>query len=116
MLHQTTPHCRRQRESLLVFDDTLCEHVGTLFDYMDRHYNHGDGTDPLAHNPVTSLYVRGPVRFPVGLRRYRRNEELTQWQGAVAKQFPERQIPTERQARNRLHTQVDPVLLQDPEF
>ena len=32
--------------------------------YVDRHYNHGDGTYPLAHHPVTSLYVSGPVRFP----------------------------------------------------
>jgi hypothetical protein len=116
MLHQTTPHRRRRRESLLVLDDTLCEHVGSLFDHVDRHYNHGDGTYPLAHNPVTSLYVSGPVRFPVGLRLYRRYEELTQWQAAVAKHFPELKIPTERNARNRLHTQVDPVLLQDPEF
>lgn len=116
MLHQTKPHRRRRRESLLVLDDTLCEHVGSLFDHVDRHYNHGDGTYPLAHNPVTSLYVSGPVRFPVGLRLYRRDEELTQWQAAVAKHFPELKIPTERKARNRLHTQVDPVWLQDPEF
>jgi hypothetical protein len=116
MLHQTKPHRRRRRESLLAVDDTLCEHVGSLFDYVDRHYNHGDGTYPLAHNPVTSLYVSGPVRFPVGLRLYRRYEELTQWEAVVAKHFPELKIPTERKARNRLHTQVDPVLLHDPEF
>jgi hypothetical protein len=116
MLHQTKPYRRRRRESLLAVDDTLCEHVGSLFDYVDCHYNHGDGTYPLAHNPVTSLYVSGPVRFPVGLRLYRRYEELTQWEAAVAKHFPELKIPTERKARNRLHKQVDPVLLQDPEF
>jgi hypothetical protein len=116
MLHQTKRHRRRRRESLLVLDDTLCEHVGSLFDHVDRHYNHSDGTYPLAHNPVTSLYVSGPVRFPVGLRLYRRYEELTQWEASVAKHFPELKIPTERKARNRLHTQVDPVLLQDPEF
>jgi hypothetical protein len=34
----------------------------------------------------------------------------------VATHVPELKIPTERKARNRLHTQVDPVLLQDPEF
>jgi hypothetical protein len=116
MLQQTTPHRRRRRESLLAIDDTLCEHVGSLFDYVDRHYNHGDRTYPLAHNPVTSLYVSGPVRFPVGLRLYRRYEELTQWDAAVAKHFPTLQIPTNTKARNRLHTQVDPVLLEDPEF
>jgi hypothetical protein len=116
MLQQTKPHRRRRRESLLALDDTLCEHVGSLFEYVDRHYNHGDGTYPLAHNPVTSLCVSGPVRFPVGLRLYRRYEELTQWEMAVARHFPELKIPTERKARNRLHKQVDPVLLQDPEF
>jgi hypothetical protein len=116
MLQQTKLHRRRRRESLLAIDDTLCEHVGSLFDYVDHHYNHSDGTYPLAHNPVTSFYVSGSVRFPVGLRLYRRYEELTQWEAAVAKHFPELKIPTERKARNRLHQQVASVLLQDPEF
>jgi DDE superfamily endonuclease len=115
MLQQTKPHRRRRRESLVAIDDTRCEHVGSLFDYVDRHYNHRDGTYPLAHNPVTSCYVSGPVRFPLGLRLYRRDEELTQWAAAVAKHFPDLPIPPERKARNRLHTQVDPVLLQDSE-
>jgi hypothetical protein len=116
MLQETKPHRRRRRDSLIVIDDTLCEHVGTLFDYVDRHYNHGDGTYPLAHNPVTSFYVSGPVRFPLALRLYRRYEELTQWEACVAKHFPALKIPPEQKARNRLHKQVDPVLLQDPEF
>jgi DDE superfamily endonuclease len=116
MLQQTKPHRRRRRESLVVIDDTLCEHVGSLFDHVDRHYNHGDGTYPLAHNPVTSLYVSGPVRFPLDLRLYRRYEELTQWEACVAKHFPDLTMPTAKKARNRLHTQVDPVLLQDPDF
>ena len=115
-LQQTKPHRRRRRESLVVLDDTLCEHVGSLFDYVDRHYNHSDGTYPLAHNPVTSLYVSGAVRFPLGLRLYRRDEELTQWEAALAKHFPDLPIPREKKARNRLHKQVDPVLLQDPDF
>ena len=63
----------------------LCEHVGSLCDDVDCHDHHRDGTDPLAHHPVTSLYISGPVRFPVGLRLYRRDEELTQWEAAVAK-------------------------------
>jgi DDE superfamily endonuclease len=115
MLQQTKPHRRRRGDSLVVIDDTLCEHVGSLFDHVDRHYNHGDGTYPLAHNPVTSFYVSGPVRFPLDLRLYRRYEELTQWEAAVAKHFPDLKIPPEKKARNRLHKQVDPVLLQDPE-
>jgi SRSO17 transposase len=115
MLRQTKPHRQRRRESLVVIDDTRCEHVGSLFDHVDRHYNHGDGPYPLAHNPVTSFYVSGPVRFPLGLRLYRRYEELTQWESAVAKHFPDLKIPTDTKARNRLQKQVDPVLLQDPE-
>ena len=71
---------------------------------------------PLAHNPVTSFYVSGPVRFPLDWRLYRRYEELTQWEAAVAKHFPELKIPTDNKARNRLHTQGDPVWLQDPDF
>jgi hypothetical protein len=55
MRHQTNRHRRRRRESLLVRDETLCEHVGRLFEHGDRHDNHRDGTYPLAHNPVTSL-------------------------------------------------------------
>ena len=46
MLHQTKPHRRRRGESLLAIDDTLCEHVGSLFDYVDRPYNHSEGTYP----------------------------------------------------------------------
>jgi DDE superfamily endonuclease len=115
MRQQTTPHRRRRRASLLALDDTLCEPVGSLFAYVDRHDNHGDGTDPLAHHPVTSLQVSGPVRCPVGWRLYRRDEALTQGEMAVARHCPELKIPRERQARNRLHKQVDPVWLQDPE-
>jgi DDE superfamily endonuclease len=116
MRQQSKPHRRRRRNSLVVIDDTLCEHVGTLFDYVDRHYNHSDGTYPLAHNPVTSFYVSGPVRFPLGLHRYRRYEELTQWEACVAKHVPDLKIPADTKGRNRLHKQVDPILLQDPEF
>jgi hypothetical protein len=116
MLQQTKPHRPRRREALVVLDDTLCAHVGSLFEYVDRHYNHGDGTYPLAHNPVTSFYVSGPVRFPLDLRLYRRYEELTQWEAAVAKHCPDLKIPTDKKGRNRLHKQVDPILLQDPEF
>jgi hypothetical protein len=34
----------------------------------------------------------------------------------MAKHFPEITIPTEKKARNRLHQQVDSLLLQDPDF
>jgi hypothetical protein len=80
MLQQPQPYRRRRRESLLAIDDTWCAHGGSLFDYVDHHYNHGNRTYPLAHNPVPSFYGSGPVRFPVGLRLYRRYEELPQWE------------------------------------
>ena len=103
-------------ESVLVVDDTLCEHVGSLFDYIDRHYNHGDNTYPLAHNPVTSHYVSGPVRFPVDLRLYRRYEDVTRWEEFVRRHFPDREIPQRKKERRQFHKAVEPVLLQDPEF
>ena len=72
LLQQTKAVRGLKADALLILDDTLCEHVGSLFDYVDRHDKHGEDTYPLAHNPVTSHYVRGPVRFPVDLRLYRR--------------------------------------------
>ena len=116
MLQPTKPHRRRRRASIVAVDDTLCAHVGSRFDDVARHDHHSDGTYPLAHNPVTSLYVSGPVRFPLGLRRYRRDEDLTQGEACVAQHVPDLQIPTDAKGRNRLHTQGDPVLRQDPDF
>ena len=103
-------------KSALVLDDTLCEHVGSLFEYIDRHYNHGDDSYPLAHNPVTSHYVSGPVRFPVDLRLYRRYEAVTRWAEFVHKHYPEHALPKRKKERAQFHKAVDPVLLQDPEF
>src|SRR5215216_1755935 len=116
VLQQTKRARRPKAESALVLDDTLCEHVGNLFAYVDRHYNHGDGTYRLAHNPVTSFYVSGAVRIPLDLRLYRRYEEITQWETFVTKHFPNQAIPTAKKARARLHKEVDPVLLADPAF
>jgi hypothetical protein len=116
MLQQTKPHRRQRRASLVVIDDTLCEHVGSLWDHVDRHDNHGDGPSPLAHNPVTSFSVSGAVRFPLDLRLDRRDEALTPWEAAVTKHVPDGKIPTDTQARRRLPQQVDPVWLQDPAF
>ena len=116
LLQQTKAVRGPQADALLILDDTLCEHVGSLFDYVDRHYNHGADTYPLGHNPVTSHYVSGPVRFPIDLRLYRRYEELTRWETFVQKHFPGRPIPTATKDRARLHKEVDPVLLADPAF
>lgn len=116
LLQQTKPVRLAKDKSVLVVDDTLCEHVGSLFEYIDRHYNHGEDTYPLAHNPVTSHYVSGPVRFPVALRLYRRYEELTRWEEFVHKHFPDREIPKRKKERAAFHKSVDPALLADPEF
>src|SRR5215510_8749173 len=116
LLQQTQEVRGPKADALLILDDTLCEHVGSLFDYVDRHYNHGDDTYPLAHNPVTSHYVSGPVRFPLDLRLYRRYEELTHWEAFVHKHFPEQSIPTTKKDRARLHKAVDPLLLDDANF
>jgi hypothetical protein len=116
LLQQTKPHRRPKAEAALSVDDTLCEHVGSLFEHVDRHYNHSDASYPLAHNPVTSFYVSGAARFPLDLRLYRRYEELTQWEHFVHKHFPDRVIPTTKQERARLHKEVDPVLVEDPDF
>ena len=116
LLQHTKPVRLAKDKSALVLDDTLCEHVGSLFEYIDRHYNHGDDSYPLAHNPVTSHYVSGPVRFPVDLRLYRRYEAVTRWAEFVHKHFPERALPKRKKERAQFHKAVDPVLLQDPEF
>src|SRR5213594_945665 len=116
LLQQTQARRGPKADAILILDDTLCEHVGSLFDYVDRHYNHGDDTYPLAHNPVTSHYVSGPVRFPVDLRLYRRYEECTQWERFVQQHFPDRPIPTTTKERTRFHKEVDPILLADANF
>jgi len=116
LLSQTTLHRCSADESVLSVDDTLCEHVGSLFEYVDRHYNHSDASFPLAHNPVTSHYVSGAVRFPVDLRLYRRYEEVTRWEEFVHKHFPAQVIPTTKKERAKLHKVADPVLLKDSAF
>src|SRR5712692_2319024 len=116
LLQQTKAVRSPKADALLMLDDTLCEHVGSLFDSVDRHDNHGEDTSPLAHNPVTSPYVSGPVRFPVDLRLYRRYEECTRWAAFVHTHFPDRPIPTKSKERARLHKEVDPVLLADADF
>jgi DDE superfamily endonuclease len=116
LLQQTKAVRMPKADSALILDDTLCEHVGSLFEYVDHHYNHGEDTYPLAHNPVTSHYVSGPVRFPLDLRLYRRYEACTRWEAFVHRHFPDRVIPTKKKERTRFHKDVDPVLLEDPDF
>jgi len=116
LLPQTQPVRDPQADAVLLLDDTLGEHVGSLCDHGDRHDHQGDDPSPRAHNPVTSHEVRGPGRFPVDLPWSRRDEELTCWEEFVQKHFPDRLIPTQKKDRAQLHKAVDPVLLQDPAF
>ncbi len=116
LLQKTKMHRLATRKSVLPIDDTLFEHVGSLFEYIDKHYNHGNNTYPLAHNLVTSHFVSGAVRFPIGWRLYRRYEELTQWEYFVEKHCPDATIPKKKKERNKFKTQVEPTLLTDPEF
>src|SRR5712691_6261783 len=116
LLQQTKAVRGPKAAAALILDDPLCEHVGSLFDYVDRHSNHGDDTSPLAHNPVTSHYLSGPVRLPVDLRLSRRYEECTRWEAFVHTHFPDRVIPTKNKERTRFHKAVAPVLLADPAF
>ena len=107
MLEQTADVRRKAEQSCVIVDDTLCEHVGSVFEYVDRHYDHCEGRYPLGHNLVTTHYVSGAVRFPLDVRMYRRYEEQTRWEEFVRKHFPEREIPTEKKPRTRLHKEVD---------
>jgi len=116
MLGQTADVRRKAEQSCVIVDDTLCEHVGSVFEYVDRHYDHCERRYPLGHNLVTTHYVSGVVRFPLDVRLYRRYEEQTRWEEFVRKHFPERAIPTEKKPRTLMHKEVDKVLLQDAAF
>lgn len=107
---------QRKDRAALIIDDTLCEHVGSLFEYVARHYHHAEDRYPLSHNLVTSHYVCGDIRFPVDLLVYRRYEEQTRWEEFVKKHFPEREIPKTKKARQQFHKEVDPILLLDEAF
>jgi len=60
--------------------------------------------------------VSGAVRFPVDWYLYRRYEECTQWEEYVQKHFPDEVIPKKKKERNKFKKEIEPRLLQDPEF
>ena len=103
-------------ESYFILDDTLCEHVGSLFEYVDRHYDHCDGSYPLAHNLVTSHYLSGAVRMPIQAEVYRRYETVTEWERFMLKHFPAQEIPKTAKERTKVHKKCDAKLLEDPDF
>lgn len=116
MIEQTKRYQAKAEDGAVIIDDTLCEHIGSLFEFVDQHYNHGNGQYPLAHNLVTSHYLSGPVRFPVDMRLYRRYEEFTDWEGFVAKHFPDETIPKKKAEREKFRNRVEAKLLEDPEY
>jgi len=116
MLSETVNQRRKAKNSVLPIDDTMCEHVGNLFDHVDRHYNHTNKSYPLAHNLVTAHYVSGAVRFPVDYRLYRRYEEFTNWESFVHKHFPDTEIPKKTKERNKFRKKIEATLLLDNEF
>ncbi len=116
LLQQTQAVRGPKTDAVRILDDPFCAHVGSLCDDVDRHDQHGHETYPLAHHPVTSSDVSGPVRLPVDLRLSRRYEALTQWAAFVHQHLPDRPIPTKNKARAPLQKVVDPVLWQDPAF
>lgn len=116
LLQKTKKHRLGIKRATLSIDDTLLEHVGNLFEYIDKHYNHSKHSYPLAHNLVTSHYVSGAVRFPVDWYLYRRYEECTQWEKYVEKHFPKEIIPKKKKERNKFKKEVEPTLLEDPDF
>ncbi|MDX2229792.1 MAG: transposase [Leptolyngbyaceae cyanobacterium bins.349] len=116
VLAQTVTIRPEAKQGYLIFDDTLCEHVGNLFEYVERHYDHCDGTYPLAHNLVTSHYLSGAVRIPIDFALYRRYKEVTQWEWFVHQHFPTPVIPSTARERQSLHKQLDQELLKDPKF
>ena len=113
LLDKTDKHRLSAKKSTLSIDDTLLEHVGNLFEYIDKHYNHSNHSYSLAHNLVTSHYVSGAVRFPVDWYLYRRYEECTQWEEYVEKHFPDKIIPKKKNERNKFKKEVEPTLLED---
>lgn len=115
MIEQTKGKRRTEKESCLIVDDTLCEHVGNLFEYVAKHYEHSENRYTVAHSIVTSHYISGLVRFPLDFRIYRRYEEKTNWEEYIKKYFPGIKIPMGKE-RQKFHKEVDEILLKDEEF
>ncbi|NJR53118.1 MAG: hypothetical protein HC780_29745, partial [Leptolyngbyaceae cyanobacterium CSU_1_3] len=88
--------------------------MGNLFEYVERHYDHCDGTYPLAHNLVTSHYLSGAVRIPVDFALYRRYEAVTQWEQFVHQHFPEQVIPSTARERELTCHPYPAILLPNP--
>jgi hypothetical protein len=117
LIYQRTKQYDSNKPGYLIFDDTLDEHVGTMFEHIARHYDHSDGSYKLAQNPVTSHYVRGTISFPVAFRSYHNYDKVTNWEEHFRKNFPEIKIPAQSKERNKLKKKYETQLLsKDQEF
>jgi len=117
LIYQQTKQYDSKKPGYLILDDTLDEHVGTMFEHIARHYDHCEGNYKLAQNPVTSHYVRGEISFPVAFRAYHSYDKATNWPEHFSKNFPEIKIPSESKQRNKLKKKYEEQLLnKDKEF
>jgi SRSO17 transposase len=117
LIYERTKQYDSKKPGYLIFDDTLDEHVGTMFEHIARYYDHCDGSYKLAQNPVTSHYVRGRISFPVAFRSYHSYDKVTDWAEHFSKNFPEIKIPSESKQRNKLKKKYEEQLLnKDQEF
>ena len=68
LLEQTKLVRKTKAESALAIDDTLCEHVGDLFEHIARHYNHSEDTyvDSVDNSPQTPSCPRYPQPYDDG--------------------------------------------------
>lgn len=117
LIYEATKRYESKKPGYLIIDDTLDEHVGTMFEHIARHYDHSEGSYKLAQNPVTSHYVRGAISFPIEFRTYLSYDLVTNWQEHMQKNFPEIKIPTQSKERNKLKKKIESELLEkDKEF
>jgi len=72
VLAQTVAIRPAAKAGYLILDDTLCEHVGSLFEYVERHYDHCDGTPcpsgAASEGSIGGDYIRRMVLVIVATR------------------------------------------------
>lgn len=117
LIYEQTKEYEGKKPGYLILDDTLDEHVGTMFEHIAKHYDHSEGSYKLAQNPVTSHYVRGAISFPIDFRTYLSYDDVTNWQEHMKKNFPQIKIPTQSKERNKVKKKYEAQLLEkDKEF
>jgi hypothetical protein len=71
LLAQTERVRKHSKESWFVLDDTLCEYVGSLFEYVACHYNHGNAHQLLEQDVKVqvvfeTLFAKQGLSVPAG--------------------------------------------------